>query len=176
MNKKKLRKWLRYIHRDLGYFFVGIILIYGVSGVLLNHKMTAYSTTHHQIVINQGLDKDELASYWKKNHADLSLKNIIVRSNDYQLFVDGGVGSYQPSSGQLTYETYQRNAIIDFVHRLHYNTVKGWKYMADFFAVSLIFFAVSGLFLSKGKKSIKGRGKWILLAGFLVPVIIFYFS
>ncbi|MCT4588262.1 MAG: PepSY-associated TM helix domain-containing protein [Carboxylicivirga sp.] len=175
MNNKKLRKWLRHIHRDLGYFFVGIITIYGVSGLLLNHEVTAYSTTKHQTVIGLDLDKDELANYWKENHSDIRLKNVIVQPNDFQLYIDGGLGSYQPSNGQLSYETYHRNAIIDFVHRLHYNTIKGWKYVADFFALSLIFFAVSGLFLSKGKKSIRGRGKWILLAGVLVPVIIFFF-
>ncbi|WP_154665659.1 hypothetical protein [Saccharicrinis fermentans] len=43
--------------------------------------------------------------------------------------------------------------------------------MADFFAVSLIFFAISGLFLSRGKKSVKGRGKWFILAGIVVVVV-----
>ncbi len=175
MNKKKINKWLRNLHRDLGYFFVGIILIYGLSGMLLNHEITAYSTAKQQAVIPKGIDRNGFFNYWNTNHADIKLKNVIVKSNDFQLFIEGGVGSYQPASGQLAYETYQRNAIIDFVHRLHYNTIKGWKYMADFFAVALIFFAVSGLFISKGKKSIKRRGKWILMTGLLVPVIIFFF-
>ena len=46
--------------------------------------------------------------------------------------------------------------------------------MADIFAVTLIFFAISGLFMIKGKKGIAGRGKWYLLIGLLIPLSIFY--
>ena len=34
---KKLRKWSRILHRDIGYFFIGTTLIYGISGIALNH-------------------------------------------------------------------------------------------------------------------------------------------
>ena len=33
-----IRKWSRIIHRDLSYFFSGIILVYAISGIVLNHK------------------------------------------------------------------------------------------------------------------------------------------
>jgi len=33
----KLRKWNRIIHRDLGYIFFGMSIIYGLSGIALNH-------------------------------------------------------------------------------------------------------------------------------------------
>ena len=34
---KGLRKWSRILHRDIGYFFIGTTLIYGISGIALNH-------------------------------------------------------------------------------------------------------------------------------------------
>ena len=34
---KQLRKWSRILHRDIGYFFIGTTLIYGLSGIALNH-------------------------------------------------------------------------------------------------------------------------------------------
>ena len=34
---KTLRKWSRILHRDIGYFFIGTTLIYGLSGIALNH-------------------------------------------------------------------------------------------------------------------------------------------
>jgi uncharacterized membrane protein YhdT len=49
--------------------------------------------------------------------------------------------------------------------------LKGWSPVADFFAVSLLFLAFSGLFLVKGKKGLAGSGKWFLLAGLLVPLL-----
>ncbi|MFR3852910.1 MAG: peptidase, partial [Odoribacter splanchnicus] len=32
----QIRKGCRFIHRDLSYFFSGIIVIYAVSGIMLN--------------------------------------------------------------------------------------------------------------------------------------------
>ncbi len=34
---KKLRKWSRILHRDIGFFFIGATIIYGLSGIALNH-------------------------------------------------------------------------------------------------------------------------------------------
>ena len=33
-----VRKWSRPVHRDLSFFFSGVLLIYAVSGFMLNHK------------------------------------------------------------------------------------------------------------------------------------------
>ena len=174
MNKKTIRKWLRVIHRDLGYFFVGVIIIYGISGLLLNHEITAYSTDTHHIQIEKQLSKEQLNKYWIQKHPNLELKKIMPQNYGYQLYLEGGIGEYNTQSGKLSYETYKRNTVIDFVHRLHYNTIKGWNYFADFFAISLIFFAISGMFLTKGKKSLMGRGKWLVLAGIAITFLIFF--
>ena len=32
------RKWSRIIHRDVSYLFAGMILIYALSGILMNHR------------------------------------------------------------------------------------------------------------------------------------------
>ena len=37
MDGKKIRKWNRVIHRDLGYLAVGLTLIYAISGFVVNH-------------------------------------------------------------------------------------------------------------------------------------------
>ena len=34
----KFRKWCHILHRDLSFFFAGVILIYAFSGIMLNHK------------------------------------------------------------------------------------------------------------------------------------------
>jgi hypothetical protein len=83
----------------------------------------------------------------------------------------GGVGVYNSKTGQIDYEMHKRNALIFWINKLHYNQVKGWSVMADLFAVSLIFFALSGLFIVKGKKGLTGSGKWYLIAGVLIPVL-----
>ena len=34
---KQLRKWSRILHRDIGFFFIGTTILYGLSGIALNH-------------------------------------------------------------------------------------------------------------------------------------------
>ena len=36
----EIRKWFRIIHRHLSYVMTGMILVYGISGILLNHVTT----------------------------------------------------------------------------------------------------------------------------------------
>ncbi len=43
--------------------------------------------------------------------------------------------------------------------------------MADIFAGSLIFLAISGLFMVKGKHGITKKGKWYLIIGLLIPIL-----
>ncbi len=33
----KWRKWNRAVHRDFGYFFFGMVIIYALSGIAINH-------------------------------------------------------------------------------------------------------------------------------------------
>ncbi len=35
--KFQWRKWFRVVHRDFGYLFFGLTLVYSVSGIALNH-------------------------------------------------------------------------------------------------------------------------------------------
>jgi len=61
---------------------------------------------------------------------------------------------------------------------LHYNSIKKlWTWFADLFALSLIFLAVSGLFILRGRNGITGRGAWLTALGMGVPLLflILYF-
>ena len=40
----QIRKWLRIIHRELSYVFAGMLLVYAISGIALNHKATFNSS------------------------------------------------------------------------------------------------------------------------------------
>ena len=58
---KSLSYWLRVIHRDLGFLMVGLCLVYGVSGFLLNHmdgKDPAFKTTDTKVELKKGMDAD----------------------------------------------------------------------------------------------------------------------
>lgn len=172
----KALRWIRAIHRDLGFLMVGASLIYAVSGILLNHLKDgddpAYTIHRRQRAFEAGLSKEQLGEAWKAQAAHLpALKKIFDADNGcYRLMLGGGMGLYNPQSGMADYEVSRRRTIIYWINRLHYNKVNGWSPVADFFAAALIFFALSGLIMVKGKRGIAGRGKWYVLLGVAIPV------
>ena len=40
----RLRRWSRNVHRELSFFFSGMLLIYAVSGLVMNHRDTTTPT------------------------------------------------------------------------------------------------------------------------------------
>jgi len=170
-----LTRTLRVIHRDLGFLVVGISLVYGISGILLNHmngKDPAFHTDTKTVQLPANLDENELTTTWQTNK-DLPPLKRIMRSDDshLQVFLNGGTGIYNTVDGSFSYERYIKRPLIYWINRLHYNKVKGWVWVADCFAGSLIFLAISGLFIVKGKRGLAGSGKWYLIAGILIPIL-----
>lgn len=170
----KTRKWIRVLHRDLGFVMVGLCLVYGISGILLNRiekRDPSYKIEQRTEDFTRHLTPDEFKKAWESVDGRPALNSIGETGEKYRLLLQGGVGEYDPSTGSVYYETSKRKPFAYWVNRLHYNRVGGWSLMADIFAAGLIFFAVSGLFMVKGKNGIAGRGKWYLIIGLLIPVI-----
>jgi hypothetical protein len=153
----------------------GICLVYAISGILLNHmdgSDPAYNTEERSVQIDKGLTQEELKVLWN-DKKDLPPVHKVMRIDEehYRLMLRGGIGVYNAANGHADYEIHSRREFIYWINKLHYNKVKGWSVMGDLFAASLIFFAISGLFIVAGKHGIGGRGKWYLIAGILIPVI-----
>ena len=171
----KFSRVLRVIHRDLGFFVVGITLVYGISGVILNHLSEndpAFRTEVKTIQLPVNLTENELATIWRTDNQLPTLKRIMrMDANRLRVFLDGGIGIYYSANGSLSYEKHEKRPLIYWMNRLHYNKVKGWSPVADFFAGSLILLAITGLFMMKGKKGVTGSGKWYLIIGILIPIL-----
>lgn len=174
-SKKSFRYWLRIIHRDLGFLMVGITFVYGISGILLNHmdgKDPSFKTEEFSLKLETNLDTKEVKILWD-DKKDLPKLNKVVPIDDvhHRLLISGGTGIYDSTSGTVDYEIYTKREFVYWINKLHYNKVKGWSIMGDLFAISLIFFAVSGLLMVKGKKGLSGSGKYYLILGLLIPII-----
>ena len=169
---------MRDLHRDLGYLMVGISLVYGLSGIMLNHMKTAdpsYRIEKAEIQLQKQATEQQVRSAWEEE----DLPSITVLKSEDELWTilcRGGEGSYNAGTGLLTYSVYTKRPLMYWINLLHYNRIGAWMHVADVFAVSLIFFAISGLFLVRGRKGIAGRGKWLLMVGFLIPILFVVFG
>jgi hypothetical protein len=135
-------------------------------------KDMAHKVRKSHVALDKELSREQLTQVWS-NNPGLPALNRVMNSGDrkYQIMLKGGIGVYDVPTGEVQYEVSNKRALVYWINRLHYNRVRGWSFMADFFAVSLIFFALSGLLMVKGKNSVLKRGKWYLLIGLLIPVV-----
>lgn len=180
LNKNRGRKWLRRLHRDIGLLMIGVALVYGISGILLNHmngKNPSYSTTERQLTLAKGLNEQSLEASWLVLTDVPSIQGIgRLDEVHLRLLFNGGIGVYNVATGFTEYELHEKRWLYFFINKLHYNKVTGWTAVADIFAVALIFLAVSGILMLplKGKK---GRRRWLLLTiGLLVPIVFIVLS
>lgn len=178
-----LRKWFRIIHRDLSFFFSGVIIIYAVSGIMLNHRGDInpnYTIKRHSLqaegtfpITEENVSKSMVIAMLKpikeeKNYT----KHYFPENGKLKVFLKGGSSlEVNLQHGGAIYEALKKRPIISQFNRLHYNPGKGWTVFSDIFAVSLIIITITGIFINKGKKGILGRGGIELLAGIIVPIL-----
>jgi len=177
MAKLKWRKWFRVIHRDFGYLFFGVTLIYAVSGIAINHLNDwnpNYVITAENIQTSLDLNsgKEEILAMLEENGERKNYKNYYFPSeNGLKIFLKEGVVYVNLSSGKGLIEKSKRRPVFREMNYLHYNPIKYWTWFSDLFCAALIALAITGLFLVRGKKGITGRGAWLTVLGILIPLI-----
>jgi hypothetical protein len=175
-----VRRWLRILHRDIGYLAVGMTLIFSISGLALNHihdwnpnYTTAISTYHVEVAATT--DTDSLVSHVRNVLAisDADFRSAFRRSPmQLELFTENGTYSLDLSDGSVTHEHPKRRFLLFDFNYLHLNKGQdAWKWVADVFALALIFLALSGLVLVKGGKGWRWRGLAFTLLGLILPVL-----
>ncbi len=66
--------------------------------------------------------------------------------------------------------------VFNEMTEMHYSPNVIWQWFADIFAIGLFTVAITGLFLIKGKKGIKGIGGIELIIGLAIPFILYFLS
>jgi len=176
----KLRRLIRILHRDVGYFLAGLVIVYAISGIAVNHIDAwnpSYATTiedvaigpldggdldalEHQIVRRLGIDDDDV----RGRHRPAPGQVVVF-------LPDGGRAEVRTATGQGTLKRVSPRTGLFEMNVLHLNHLKGiWTYVADAFSILLIGLAITGLFMLKGNTGLAGRGKWFVAAGVAVPV------
>jgi len=178
----KIRKLNRITHRDLGYLFFAMSVIYGLSGISLNHikdwnpnYIIETKTYESNLTEDQGIDKTKIVSFLESiGETNNYKKHYYPTSNTLKIFFQNGSVLVNIHTGQAQYEKLTRRPIFHQFNWLHYNHAKRWyTWFADIYGVALILLAITGLFMLKGKNSITGRGAWLTAAGIIIPVIFY---
>ncbi len=177
----KIRKWLRIIHRDMGYIFFGMSLVYGISGIALNHLddwNPDYIIKISEATLPDVPAADDISKKVAGSLARQIDQNYQYRSHFFpgqgvlKIFIKQGSVTINLDSGRAYIEVIKKRPFFREMNFLHYNKPKKlFTWFSDAFALALILMAISGLFMIRGKKGITGRGAWLTALGILIPAI-----
>ena len=163
----KFRKWCHILHRDLSFFFAGVILIYAFSGIMLNHKRD-FNSDYRKTDFSKAYVLDLLDDLGERNNYT---QHYFPKENTMKVFIKGGSSlTVNTETGEAYYESVKKRPILSSLNRLHYNPNRNWTIFSDIFAVSLIVITLTGLVMLKGRKGFWGRGGIEFAAGILIPL------
>lgn len=176
----KIRKLLRVLHRDLGYFIVGMTIVYALSGIFLNHRhdfnpdYKIYFTEFQSgLTSAEDVGEEDVRAALSNQDFDVVYKKHYINNQGMiKVFIENGEAVINPETGEASMSYLQRRPVIFEMNKLHKASIGTlWKWVSDAMAVILIFVAVSGLFLLKGKRGLTRWGWWFTIAGIILPLI-----
>ena len=156
----------RVLHRYLGFFLAGIMMIYAVSGITLIFRNTdAFKqAVQKERPLEAGLTEETLGRA-------LRIRDLKVTSNDGTNIVFEQ-GTYNVETGVAKFTAKELPGWLDKLTHLHKATTNDpFFYFNIFFGVSLLFFAVSAFFMFVPKSANFKKGLWFTLGGIVLAII-----
>ena len=174
-------KNLRNLHRDLGYFYVGLIIAFAISGIAQNHRkqwkpekyvyeFKKVETGFH--LPKESVSKDSVEAFSKQYELENMRQFDVRKDSTLVISYKDAEATIKLATGKGEVNVYRKRPVFAQLTFLHKNNGNlWWIWYSDIFAVGLIIIASTGMFLMKGKNSFKGRGWKFALAGLIVPII-----
>jgi len=175
---------LRDLHRDLGYFYMGLLISFAFSGILQNHrdvwKPEKYTVTEKSVqikpILSDKIEEDEAKAIGKKLGIEDKFRRAMLKEGKLKISYENNEVEIDASTGKGEIVSYAKTPLISQMHYLHKSTSNWWIYYSDIFGISIIVIAISGsLMIEKGKNTFRLRGWKLAVAGLIFPLLIILF-
>jgi len=180
--KINLRKWNRVTHRDLGYFFFGLTLIYAISGIALNHTedwnpnyIISFRDIYIQPIAKEKVDKEFIINLLEQQSFSGYKSHYFPKPNLVKVFFKQGLLLLDIENGTGKFEILKKRPFFNQINFLHYDPGRWWTWFSDIYCVSLCLLAITGLFIIRGKNGILWRGIILGTIGLIIPLIFLLF-
>lgn len=178
------KKTFRNLHRDLGYFYIGLIVSFALSGLMMNHRDSwhpeKYTTETKAIEVKLPAESEINEKFaedlGKKLGIDDKFRRHNVKKDAFKISFENHDVEIDMKTGKGEIVSFIKTPIISQSMKLHKNTSNFWIYYSDIFALSLIVIALTGTIMIKGGKfSFKQRGWKLAVAGVIFPLLFLIF-
>ena len=178
------QKLVRDLHRDLGYFFLGLIITFAFSGILMNHRDVwhpeKYTVETKNIEIkklkSKEISEEKAQDIGKELGIDDKFRRHKVKKGELTISYEKNDVSIDLETGKGELVTFIKTPVISQMMKLHKSTSNWWIYFSDIFGISLIIIAVTGTMMIKhGKLTFKQRGWKLALVGLIFPLLFLFF-
>lgn len=189
-------KTIRSLHRDLGYFVIGLTLLYAITGIILSGRALGWleQEFHDKAVISKNISPKDFKKEFVKTVAEGKLLNIFDKDSSsmlekrLRLKLESKVDDiytykawrslelkYKKTSGNLEVSYKGLPPYIKIFNEAHKATHESaWFYLAIIYSVILSFLAISSFWMLKGKNGFRRRGVYFMLAGFAVVALFLF--
>lgn len=181
--KRSRAYWNRLIHRDLAYFFLGLIIAFSISGITLNHRESfssrEYTVKTEPLTVKLPEDKTKVTEAYFKSIAntiapEIEFEAFRARGNNGRIYFDGAFASIDLITGKGEIEFVKPIPVLKQMAILHQTTNKWWIWFSDIFGIAMLTITITGMFISKGKYSFKKRGWFLTVIGLIFPFIFLF--
>jgi len=176
---RQFRKVCRTLHRELGYVTVGLTLVYAISGIAVNHAHhwdANYTRTMEEISMEPvGILPTTQVQPLVLERLGITgpIKGTWRDSEEvFQIFLEGLQYDVDLVTGHVVKHGFAKRDLFFDVNFMHLNSGKGsWTAIADIYAGILIVLALTGPWLVRGNKGLKGRGGILMALGVVLPLV-----
>ncbi len=167
---KSFNYYMRTLHRDIGFFLIGLTVIYSLSGIVLIFRDT--DLLRHDVTIEKKLspniEEAELGkSLHKRDFEVLKTEGGIVYFHD---------GTYNQLTGVVKYTEKELPLFLkkfNDLHRANSRNVVHW--FTTIYGILLFFLAISSFWMFKPKTKAFRRGIYISGIGIVATIILLLF-
>ncbi len=160
---------MRILHRYLGFFLSGIMLVYALSGIVLIFRDSDTFKVEKQMTksVEPNMGEDELGKA-------LRIRNLKFTKQEGDLaYFDAGV--YNKQTGEANYVTKQLPYLLDKLTHLHKARSQDPLFFLNiFFGLGLLFFVVSSFWMFMPGSSVFKKGMIYTAAGVVLTLVLLF--
>jgi hypothetical protein len=167
-NKRKSMSFnMRSLHRDIGFFVIGITIIYCISGVLLVFRDSDF--LKHEVNTERQV---------RPNLSESDLGMILHQMNFKVFKTEGDImyfqnGTYNKATGIAKYKEKVLPEYLGSTIKIHkVSSRSAMIWISVMYGVLLLFLAISSFWMFKSKTKLFRRGVWVAIGGCIVAVIL----